>query len=613
MEKRQRAFQEERFSVTGRRWCGHETSERIITSFMQRFSLSEICARLLSTRVANAEEAKNFLNGSLHDTMPDPKSLPDATAAFERTLQAIENNHEILIWGDYDVDGMTSTAMLMNYFQTLGVSVRHYIPNRFGEGYGINVKALKTACDPKPNLFFSVDCGSSSVEALAWLTSEGVDSIVLDHHIVTDEDPACLAFINPRRLKGTLDPALQDLCSAGLVFLFLVGLHRVLRDKGVFNSRQEPELKNLLPLVALGTICDVMPLKNLNRALVKAGLKATYQRSHLGIRALLDVSGIQVAPDAGHVGFVLGPRLNAGGRLAHAQLGVELLTTSCSHRAYALARELNTLNAERRVLESELAEEVYAQADAQHDYPCIVACGDQWHLGLLGILAGRVKDHYQKATFIVGFQGDVGYGSARSLRGLNVARAIQKAHQAGLLVSGGGHAMAAGFCVMRDKLKAFCSLVRSEMSKKQFEEDDALMFDLETTVSGLHEPDLIQAMEHLEPFGAGNPRPCVLVRNVRIQSVEPFGDLQHLRMTFVQDDGTKGQATVFRAQHSPLASFLLKKPTGLVDMALNVSLDRRNGQTRMQLHVEDFRLVSPQPAPHFSATPDVLAWNAQRC
>ncbi len=441
-------------SFGGRRWRWRAAGDAAALALAQRLGVSEIVGRVLAGRGVGPEEGPLYLEPRLREQLPDPSVFRDMDRAAARLAAAVRGGERIAVFGDYDVDGATSSALLKRFFAALGVAVRVYIPDRLTEGYGPNPAALRRLRDEGASVVVTVDCGTTAHAALAAAADLGLDVIVVDHHVAESGLPPALAVVNPNRLDES--GAHGQLAAVGVAFLLAVAVNRELRAAGWYDGtgRPEPDLRRWLDLVALGTICDVVPLTGVNRALVSQGLKVMARRANPGLAALADVARLSEPPGAYHAGFVLGPRVNAGGRVGEADLGARLLATDDPEEARRLAHLLDEHNRERRRIEEGVLAEALAAAEAMEDAPALLVAADGWHPGVIGIVASRLKERFNRPAFVVAFDGAVGKGSGRSIGGVDMGAAIIAARQAGLLIDGGGHAMAAGFSVERGRLEA---------------------------------------------------------------------------------------------------------------------------------------------------------------
>lgn len=540
---------------------------------------------MLSNRGVALEDVPVFLNPTLRQLMPDPSHLKDMDKAVDRIVEALQAKDKIGIFGDYDVDGGTSSALLQRYFATLGYSNRIYIPDRMEEGYGPNAEAMETLKGEGISVVLMVDCGTTAFEPLAVAKAIGLDVIVIDHHVAQASLPEACAVINPNRLDQ--DSPLKTLCAAGLSFIFLAALHRKLRSINWFVNSREPDLMSLLDLVALGTVCDVMPLTGLNRAFVTQGLKVAQWRQNGGLTALADVAGLKEPPTAYHLGFVIGPRVNAGGRVGEAGLGARLLATDDPGETRYMAQCLDAFNRDRQQIEaSVLAEAIdLVETTSLRDKPILLVKGDGWHPGVIGIVASRLKERYARPTCVVSFTDDMGKGSGRSITGIDLGTAMHTACHQGLLVKGGGHAMAAGFSVMRDRYDDFYAFLLSHLGAHMDSIQPTLGLDAAITLQGITIP-FLQSLNCLEPFGAGNPTPKFMISNVRIAYGEVFG-ADHVRCTLVSEEGMRQKAIAFRVAQQPLGQVLLKPNKGLLHIAGTLRLDTWGGRHQTVVYIED--------------------------
>lgn len=575
-------------SALGFRWLMREADERAALTLTQQLGISEITARILSARGILPDEAAAFLEPSLKTLLPDPMHLKDMEKAATRLAEAIERRETIGIFGDYDVDGATSSALLYRYLSHFGLETHVHIPDRMTEGYGPNTPALLGLQAKGATLVFTLDCGIMAFEPLAAAKQAGLDVVVLDHHIGEVNLPEAYAVVNPNRFDE--ESPHGHMAAVGVVFLFIVAVNRLLRARGAASL---PDPLQWLDLVALGTVCDVVPLKGVNRAYVSQGLKVAGQRRNAGLRALADVAQLSESPAAYHLGFVLGPRINAGGRVGRSSLGVELLTSQDPLIAEAIARELDGYNDERKTLESIALEEAMAQAEEVKD-DAVLLLGGRWHAGVIGIVAGRVKEAFQKPVAVMAFEDDVAKASVRSVAGVDMGSAVVAAKQAGVVLYGGGHAMAAGFTVARDKVEELRNFFNSRLGDAvaRYTATKALKLDVELSPQGVNVAVAREFMR-MEPFGMGNAAPKVMVSHVKLVKCDVVGN-GHMRCIFV-DGGVGGkaatgrlQAIAFRAVGTPLETVFAEALRGrLLHLAGAVKLNEWNGQERVDFVVED--------------------------
>lgn len=573
-------------SLTGRRWRLRAGDERQALAIAQRLEVPEIVARVLAARGVGLDQAPGFLSPTLRDGLPDPSHLKDMDAACERLASAVMQGERIAVFGDYDVDGATSSALLARYVAAVGGRLRVYIPDRIKEGYGPNAPALLKLKDEGVSVVVTVDCGTGAFEALAAAADAGLDVIVVDHHEAEERLPRAAAIVNPNRLDD--DSPHGQLAAVGVAFLLVVGLNRTLRQAGWFKARPEPDLMAWLDLVALGTVCDVVPLTGVNRALVTQGLKVMAARRNPGLAALADVAGLDEPPGTYHAGFILGPRVNAGGRVGAADLGARLLATDDPAEAIEIARRLDALNRERQAIEAAVLEQAIAQIEqGTRDEALAFAAGEGWHPGVIGIVAGRLKERYNLPACVVALDGGHGIGSARSVGGVDIGAAVIAARQAGLLVKGGGHAMAAGFTVARASLEAARAFIAERVAARLA----AAGIVPTLTLDGALKPGgaslaLVEHLERVGPFGAGNPEPRFAVPNARLQWVDVVGDA-HVRCTIAADAGAPLKAIAFRALDGPLGRALLDHGGVPLHLAGRLRLNTWRGHTSVQFQIDD--------------------------
>lgn len=572
-------------SVLGRKWYEKTADTRNCLAISQFFNLSPFVGKLLATRDLTPETVADYLNPTIKKLMPDPSHLKDMDKGIDRVINAIQNQQKIVVFGDYDVDGATSSALFKLYFHDIGLDLTVYIPQRIEEGYGPNIPALTQLKQQGHSLVIMVDCGTTAFEALAHAKTIGLDVIIIDHHISAPLMPEVVALINPNRIDES--SPLTTLCAAALSFVFLVALHRRLRQEQWFVAKSEPDLRQYLDLVALGTVCDVMPLTHLNRAFVTQGLKVLHHRSNIGLKALSDIAGIDESPSAYHLGFMLGPRINAGGRVGKASFGSRLLASRDAIEAQHLAQELNLLNQERQEIELVVLEQALEQIQKKRldKHPLILVGDENWHIGVIGIVAGRLKERFQKPVCVVGFEADIGKGSGRSIAGVNLGSAMHLACQKGLLVNGGGHAMAAGFTVMKDHFLLFheflCAHFTDEVANIEPRMDvDAVLSPMAATVEFLKELSL------LEPYGAGNPTPRFCLHKIRLTTVERVG-VNHLRAFAYGEDGTRLKVMAFRSFETELGNQMLHLQGQYVALAGTLKLDNWNGREQVTFFLDD--------------------------
>jgi single-stranded-DNA-specific exonuclease len=528
----------------------------------------DIVTQLLLARGVPRDDLERNRTPSLRAFLPDPSEFRDMDAAAERLAQAVLTGESVTVYGDYDVDGATSAALLIRLLRDLGHDARYYIPDRLLEGYGPSGEALVRIAGEGCSLIVTVDCGAMAHEALAMAHEAGVDVIVVDHHKCAAELPRATALVNPNRLdEGVIAAGHGHLAAVGVAFLLAVATVRALRRRGWFESgnHPEPDLFALLDLVALGTVADVAALHGLNRALVAQGLKVMAKRENVGMSALIDASRLSRAPTCSDLGFALGPRINAGGRVGESTLGVRLLTTQDPDEAREIAAQLSRLNDERRAIEQAVQEAAEAQVEGQHNRSVLVLAGRGWHPGVIGIVAGRIKEKTGKPTLVIALDADDkgnGKGSGRSITGVDLGAAIIAAREAGLLVAGGGHAMAAGLTIAEDQLDPLGTWLDDRLARdvSAAMESRSMLLDLALAPGGLT-PDLIATLDHAGPFGMGWPGPRVAVGPVRLLKADVVGS-DHVRLIVTGNDGARIKAIAFRAAESDMGQALLHASQG---------------------------------------------------
>lgn len=573
-----RAFLNVTGSLTGRRWIGPGVeAERLAEAMGQLTRLPPAVCQTLVARGVAPDQAESFLNPALRDLLPDPLALKDMGAAAARFLQALQNRQRIAIFADYDVDGGSSAALLILWLRAMGAKATLYIPDRIDEGYGPNVPAMQ-ALGRDHDLILCVDCGTLSHEPIA---AAGCDVIVLDHHLGAETLPAALAVVNPNRQDEPGD--LAHLCAAGVVFLMLVEANRQLRNLG----RQGPDLMGFLDLVALATVADVAPLIGVNRAFVRQGLRVMARRERIGLTALADIARMDQAPTPYALGFVLGPRINAGGRIGQADLGARLLASDNPAEAMAMAARLDELNSERREITEAVRAEAMAQAEARGVEGALVwAAAEGWHPGVVGIVAARLKEATHRPAVVIGFENGIGKGSARSISGVDLGAAVQRVAAEGLLLKGGGHKMAAGLTVTQEMLEPAMARLSELLARQGAAADgprdlgiDSLLMPSAVT------PALVEQIEAAGPFGAQAPAPRFAFANVAV-SARRMGET-HLRLSVSDSAGGRFDAVAFGAFDSPLGPALENPGHNRFHLAGRLELNHWGGRTKVQLRLED--------------------------
>lgn len=576
-------------SAGGKRWIARGGADpavdRLGLAIAQRHGVPEIVGRLIAQRGIGLDSVERFLEPTLKAELPDPSVLKDMDAAAARLADAVESGRAVGLFADYDVDGATSAALMTRYLRAVGSDAVVHIPDRIDEGYGPNLPALQGLAARGAGLVACLDCGILAVDTLGEARAAGIDVIVIDHHLAGPVLPMAVAVVNPNRLDES--GALGQLAACGVTFLVLVALNRELRRRGRFIGRPEPDLRILLDLVALGTVCDVVPLAGLNRAYVAQGIRVMAGRGNPGLAALGDVARLDRRPDPYHLGFVLGPRINAGGRVGRADLGARLLSTDDPAEAAALAAELDRYNDERRTIEAAVLEAAIGQAEVQADAAALVVTGEGWHPGVVGIVASRLKDRFHRPACVIGIEDGIGKGSGRSVPGVQLGAAVIAAHQSGVLIKGGGHAMAAGFTVAIDRIDAFrtflCERVAAELAGATA--SATLSVDAALAPAGAT-GDLVRTVGRIGPFGTGNPEPRFVFPAVRIVGAGVVGE-NHVRCTLAGADGGRVKAIAFRALDGALGPALLQAGAAPLHVAGHLRADDFRGGDHVQLIVDD--------------------------
>ena len=580
------------FSVSGKNWLFKKFNPTDILYYTENFSLSEVVAKLLSIRKKNIDNIDLFLKPKIKNLLPNPLRLKDMDLAIQRTYESINSNELIGIFGDYDVDGASSTAILARYFLSINQKIEIYIPDRLNEGYGPSSNGFKCLIDKKAKIIFTVDCGTLSFEPIKFAKKLNTDVIVLDHHQSDINLPKAHAIINPNRIDDTSE--LNYLCAAGVCFVFLVALNKKLRDANWFikNKIREPDILNFLDLVSLGTICDVVPLVGLNRAMVKQGLKIIKKRLNLGIKTLFDLCKIQSQPTTFDLGFKLGPRINAGGRVGKSSYGSELLISDDPKKTFELATYLEKSNKERQSIEVLLSELVNNEAKKFHNHDVLVLSGYNWHEGVIGIVASRIKEKYNKPTIIISLDKGLGKGSARSIIGFDIGSQIINAVHSGILIKGGGHKMAGGFSIKENKISEFRDLLIKNYSKLKLNlsKNNNLYLDSIIAPSALNE-DFYEEINNLSPFGSGNSEPKFLIENINVISTNVVGN-NHIKSILRGKDGSIFTGFIWNGLNSPLAPFFEKKNKKKINIVGKMRLNEWSGKKKIDSAAQMGKLTS---------------------
>ncbi|MCF8473564.1 MAG: single-stranded-DNA-specific exonuclease RecJ [Emcibacter sp.] len=584
-------------SVTRRAWVQRPAEYRVIQAIAQQHNLPEIIARVVAGRGIDLEQSGDFLNPTLRTSLPDPSQFKDMDKACARIVEAIEQGQKVAVFGDYDVDGATSSALLKRFFRSISQDLMVYIPDRIKEGYGPNIKAFLDLRAKGVDLVVTVDCGTVSFEPITAANEAGLDVIVIDHHQAEPSLPRAVAVVNPNRIDE--NDGYGHLAAVGVAFIFVVGISRLLRQKGWYETQKitEPDLLNLLDLVALGTICDVVPLVTINRALVTQGLKVMARRSNAGIKELGDISGIKEEPGTYHAGFLIGPRVNAGGRVGRAEAGSRILSTDDTIEAAELAKELHHYNAERQAIEHLVLEQAMNQVAANigpagEVPPVIIAYAEGWHPGVIGIVAGRLKEFYQRPTIIIAIDDNgIGKGSGRSIYGVDLGAAVTAARQAGLISAGGGHAMAAGLTIDSTFMEEFRTFMKNRMAKSVSDATAGLTMKLDGVLTATAiTADLVDQLNRVGPYGQGNAQPRFALGNMTVQYADIVGQ-NHVKCTLKGGDGATIKAMAFRASDQPLGQLILSSRGRKIHVAGTLRNNSWNGTVSAEMFIDDAAVV----------------------
>jgi single-stranded-DNA-specific exonuclease len=598
----QPAFLNVALSATGRTWRDRldaRASARAL-AIVQRYQLPEMLARVLAGRGVELDDVMDFLDPTIRKLLPDPHSVTQMEAAAKRIADAATRGEKVAIFGDYDVDGATSAALLAWHLRHCGLDPLIHIPDRIFEGYGPNSEAIRKLAEQGATLLVTVDCGTTSLEPLAEARRLGMGVVVIDHHQTGDELPVVDALVNPNRADDL--SGLGHLAAVGLVFVTLVAVNRELRQRNFWSpERPEPDLLGMLHHVALGTVADVAPLIGLNRAFVAKGLIALRRRDHVGHTALMDVARLNGPPEAWHLGFMLGPRINAGGRIGRADLGVRLLLEGDISEAARIAAELDRLNVERRVIEQMAEAQAEAEALAslglEDKGSVIVTAAEGWHPGVVGLVASRLKEKFSRPAFAIALEpGGIGTGSGRSISGVDIGKAVRHAVSDKLLMKGGGHAMAAGVTLRKERLADFRAYMESALAEDvaKSRHENELFVDGAVSARGVT-PDLVATLNRAGPFGAGNPEPVVALPSHQLVYADEVGQA-HLRVRFKAGDGSIVNGIAFRSLGQKLGDALQQNRGQPLHVAGSLTVDRWQGAERVQLRVMDVAVPDPGPA-----------------
>lgn len=582
-------------SLTSQYWAAREASPELVSEIIRQTYLPEVVARLLAIRGVNPEDVQFFLEPTFKEHLPDPYILKDMEKAVKRIVKAIRSNEKIGIFGDYDVDGATSSAVLSQFLDDISdCDIQTRIPER-SEGYGPTIQAMKDFVAADVSLIITVDNGTTAFEALEPIAEQGTDILVVDHHEPDVVLPKVCAVVNPKRLDEPVNNPCRHMAAVGVVFMLIVAINRLLREKGWYDDgRKEPDLMRWLDMVALGTVCDVVQLRGLNRLFVKSGLSHMARRENKGLCVLSDISRIKEKPSAYHLGFVIGPRLNACGRIGKADLGLKLLCAKDEAEATDIAKKLDELNVIRR----QMCEEIYKQAlmlveSKDKAESIIFVHGKDWHAGVIGIIAGRMKERYKVPALVMSVEGETTRGSGRSVAGMDLGAAVLAAKEKGILIYGGGHAMAAGFTIKTDRLDEFKDFLIDYFKTHQpkEEKDNAYLIDSIVDI-GAVSWSLVEKLTAMEPFGEGNPEPRFALADVAVASAYPVGS-GHITCSFIGRNGrSRLRGIAFRAADSILGTTLLNHKGALFHIAGYIRPDTYRGEGNVQFIIEDIAIAN---------------------
>ena len=587
MIERESFFPENKRSVSGKNWIFRKIDESQILMISQNHDLPEIISRVLVSRGVFNEDVNDFLSPKIKNSLTDPMQLIDMRKAAKRIVDAISKGEQIAIFGDYDVDGATSSALFYRFFQYLGYKAVIYIPDRMKEGYGPNDNAFRKLKNDKVSVVITVDCGTTAFQALETAKDLGIDVIVVDHHKAETKLPLSFAIINPNRMDENSD--LGHLAAVGVSYLLIIAINRILRESGWFTSKKiaEPNLLKWLDLVALGTVCDLVPLRGLNRAFVSQGLKVAHRRKNVGIAALSEVAKIDEKINCYHIGFLIGPRINAGGRIGESSLGSNILIADDKIEAQSYAAKLDFLNRERQKIEQHVFAEANDQiAKAGKDKAALALASSDWHPGVLGIVASRLKEIYNKPVCLFSIDKKTAKGSGRSVSGFDLGSTVIAARQKGLLSNGGGHAMAAGMTIDVNKIKEFEDhLISSFLKSGESEGEGEYYIDGILDINGAN-LSLLDQLEKLSPFGMGNPQPRFILNKVKIVKPEVVGQ-NHIRCILAGFSGGSLKAIAFNCVERNLGKELLQSRSLLCNIAGYLKGNFWQGKQTAQFIIED--------------------------
>jgi len=573
-------------SVTGKNWLFKQYEENYAKKIYETFHFNEILSKIISIRKIELDQIENFINPTIKKNLPNPNSIRDMDIATNATISHIQNKNIIGIFGDYDVDGATSTAILAKYFKHINQPFELLIPDRIKDGYGPTEKGFDLLIDKGSKLIISVDCGTSSFDAILHAKNRNVETIVLDHHQGDIKLPEATAIVNPNQINDKSN--LVYLCAAGVCFMFLVALNSKLRNKNWFklNNIIEPDILNFLDLVCLGTICDVVPVIGLNRAIVKQGLKVFGKRKNIGLKTLYDNSKIKNQPNTYHLGYLIGPKINAGGRVGKSAFGAELLISDNQEKVDYLAKELNNFNEQRKKIEFELIQKIENETKYSKD-PILLIQGKDFHEGIIGIAASRIKDKYKKPCIIISVNGKIGKGSARSVFGFDIGSIIISAVQNRILIKGGGHKMAGGFSININNIETFKEFLIKKYNNLGIKNDNLKNLYLDSLIlpTALN-VEFYKNIEVLSPFGVGNPEPTFIIEDLKLANSNIIAN-KHIKAIFYSKSNEVVKTIAFNSVGTVLESYLIKNNKSTMNIAGTLISNYWNGKNNIEFVIND--------------------------
>ena len=585
---RKDSFDEDFFSLTNKKWSLKEYSEKDTEYISQSYEVSPLVAKLLSIRKVNLDDIISYISPSLKESLPDPYVLADMEKACERLYQAIINKERIAVFGDYDVDGSTSTSTLINYFKQISMRLKFHIPDRFSEGYGPSIQTFSNFKKRDVKIIFTVDCGTMAFSEIEYAREQGMDVVVLDHHIPEIKLPKATAIINPNRMDD--NSGLNYLSAVGVTYMFIIGLNRKLRREDWFkkNDLKEPNLIALLDLVALGTVCDAVPLKGLNRILVSKGIDVIQKRLNPGLNSLIEKSNIKSKVSVHDLGFKIGPRINAGGRLGFSNFGTDLLTESEKSKIDSISNDLDKFNSERRTIESYVLDQAIAQVDDKKlKNKLLIVSGEGWHEGVIGIIASRLKDKFNKPSIVFSINNGEAKGSGRSIKGIDLGQLVISAVQSNLLKKGGGHSMAAGLTIESKKIEELEKFFEKQLTNKVINtQDNKILFADDILSTSAINLDVHREIEKIGPFGSENPEPSFIFKNVILATVDQIGE-EHFKCLIKSDGGKFIEAMAFRSAKTQLGEELIKNKGSSVCLFGKIKINEWGGKKIPQIHIID--------------------------